>query len=207
MEVGIETDTQPTHRAHQAKEDFREALEQLEALADERDLSVAELERMANAAYGAGEFETAITAWERLHAERLAAGEQQLAARAATSVAMYLMMDTGLMAPVRGWLARAARLIEGQDETAVHAWWAMTKTYERLLSGDLEHAAPWAGRAIEIGDRQEAPAPATLGRIAQARVRIRDGATASRQRLRRHPRSLPCPPRRDPPPAWLLAGS
>lgn len=177
MDVGIRTDEQPTQRHHEAmsRGQFQEALDQLQELADERDLSVAELELLANAAYGAGDLETSISAWEHLHARQIATGEHLMAARAATSVAMYLMMDTGLMAPVRGWLARAERLLEGQDEAAVHAWLAMTRTYERLLSGDLERAGHWAGRASHVGDRQAAPAPATLGRIAQARLRIFDG--------------------------------
>ncbi len=177
MDVDVQTDEQSPQPHHEAMSHgrFQEALDHLQELADERDLSAAELELLANAAYGAGALETAVTAWERLHAQHIATGQHLMAARAATSVAMYLMMDTGLMAPVRGWLSRAERLLEGQDEAAVHAWLAMTRTYERLLSGDLEPARHWAQRAIQVGDRQDAPAPATLGRIAQARVRIIDG--------------------------------
>lgn len=176
MQGGTEADLQPTQGHHEVvADDFQATLVRLEQLADERDLSVTELELLADAAYGAGELEAAITARERLHAEHITTGEHLLAARAATTVAMYLMMDTGLMAPVRGWLARADRLLDGQAETAVHAWLAMTRAYERLLSGDLEHAGDWAERAIEVGDRQQVPAPATLGRIAQARLRIFDG--------------------------------
>ncbi len=177
MDVAIEADGEPTRRARETvvPGHFQEALDWLRQAADERDRSPDELELLANAAYGAGDLEAAITAWERLHAHHIATGEHRAAARAATSVAMYLMMDTGLMAPVRAWIARAERLLEGQGETAVHAWLAMTRTYERLLSGDLETAGHWAERAIQVGGRQEEPAPATLGCIAQARLRIFEG--------------------------------
>ena len=37
------------------------------------------------------------------------------------------------MAPIRGWLTRAERLLEGQPETSAHAWLAVARTYERML--------------------------------------------------------------------------
>jgi len=81
---------------------------------------------------------------------------------------MYLMADTGLMAPVRGWTTRAERLLEGADECGVHAWLAMVRTYERLMSGDMERARDWAEQAIDIGFRCHEPAPAAIGRVAVA---------------------------------------
>jgi tetratricopeptide (TPR) repeat protein len=158
-----------------ARADWAEGLAHLQQLDEERALSPAELELLAQAAYGSGDLEAAITAWERLHADRVAAGEHRAAAAAATKVAMYLMMDTGMMAPVRGWVSRAERLLEGLPEAPVHAWLAMVRTYERLLSGDLENAAVWARRAIDVGTRQQAPGATAMGRVATARLRILDG--------------------------------
>ena len=51
----------------------------------------------------------------------------------------------------------------------------MTRTYERLLSGDLTQAGRWAEVAIAIGDRRNEPSPATLARVARARLRILAG--------------------------------
>ena len=62
-------------------------------------------------------------------------------------VAMHLLFDTALMAPVRGWLARAERLLEGQGETPAHAWFAVVRNYERMLAGDVAGAREWARRA------------------------------------------------------------
>jgi tetratricopeptide (TPR) repeat protein len=87
---------------------------------------------------------------------------------------MHLLFDTALMAPVRGWLARAERLLEAQGETPAHAWLAVVRTYERMLAGDLAGARPWARRAIEVGSRCD-PAAGAIGQVAEARLRILDG--------------------------------
>ena len=87
---------------------------------------------------------------------------------------MHLLFDTALMAPVRGWLARAERLLEGQGETPAHAWLAVVRTYERMLTGDLPGARQWARRAIEVGSKCD-PAACAIGRVAEARLLILDG--------------------------------
>jgi tetratricopeptide (TPR) repeat protein len=78
------------------------------------------------------------------------------------------------MAPVRGWIKRAERLLEGQDETPVHAWLAVVRNYERLLSGDFQCARQWARQAIDVGTRCD-PAAAAMGRVAEARSLILEG--------------------------------
>jgi hypothetical protein len=81
------------------------------------------------------------------------------------------------MAPVRGWAKRVEQLLEGTEETPVHAWLAVVRNYERLLSGDFQGARQWARRAIEIGGKH-APAAAALGRVAEARSLILEGEVA-----------------------------
>jgi hypothetical protein len=78
------------------------------------------------------------------------------------------------MAPVRGWLARAERLLAGQRETPANAWLAVVRTYERMLTGDLPGARPWARRAIELGAEHD-PAACALGQVAEARLLILGG--------------------------------
>ncbi len=134
----------------------------------------ADLPVLAEVAYAAGNLDVAIEAWERAHAASVQAGDQVAAAGAAVRVAMHLLFDTALMAPVRGWLGRAERLLEGQDETSAHAWFAVVRTYERMLTGDLRSAREWAGRAIEVGSKCD-PAACAIGRVAEARLLILDG--------------------------------
>jgi tetratricopeptide (TPR) repeat protein len=137
-------------------------------------LGPADLPVLAEVAYAAGDLDVTIEAWERAHAAGVEAGDRVAAAGAAVRMAMHLLLDTALMAPVRGWLARAERLLEGQEDSPAHAWLAVGRTYERMLTGDRLGARPWARRAIEIGSTWDQAACA-IGRVAEARLIILDG--------------------------------
>ena len=137
-------------------------------------LTGADLPLLGEVAYAAGHLDVTVEAWERAYAACVQEGDEVAAAGAAVRVAMHLLLDTALMAPVRGWLARAERLLDGGEETSAHAWFAAVRTYERLLTGDVRNARDWASRAIEIGGRRD-PAAAAVGRVAEARLLILDG--------------------------------
>ena len=137
-------------------------------------LTAAELPLLGEVAYAAGHLDVTIEAWERTHAAGLQAGDRDSAAGAAVRVAMHLLFDTALLAPVRGWLARADGLLEGRSATPAHAWLGAVRAYERMLSGDRTGARPWARQAIDVGAACDAAACA-LGRVAEARLLILDG--------------------------------
>jgi tetratricopeptide (TPR) repeat protein len=149
----------------------------LEVLTDDGPVagSVEGLELRAQAAYGNGDFEASVSAWEDLYSLLVAEGDQIGAARAAAMIALYLMMDTGLMAPVRGWLRRAERLLEGHGEASAHAVIAMVRTYERFMCGDMDAARLQSALAIELGGRLGVAPAVVVGRVAAARIRIFDG--------------------------------
>jgi tetratricopeptide (TPR) repeat protein len=153
---------------------WQDALAGLEALGPEA-ATAAGLELRAQASYGAGDLEAAIAAWEELHSLLVAEGDVVDAARAAAMLAMYLMMDTGLMAPVRGWLRRAERLVAGHDEAPAHALVAMVRTYERFMCGDMDAAGAQARLAIELGERLGVGPAVVVGRVAAARTEIYAG--------------------------------
>ncbi len=133
------------------------------------------LELRARACYGNGDFEASISAWEDLHTLLVAEANPTGAAMAAATVAMFLMMDTGLMAPVRGWLRRAERLLEGAGEAPAHAIIAVTRGYERFMSGDMEAASRNAALAVELGTRLEVQPAVVIGRVCSARIMILNG--------------------------------
>jgi tetratricopeptide (TPR) repeat protein len=163
-------------RAHDAasRGDWQEAYD-LFMTADAKGLAgPADLPVLGEVAYAAGHFDVAIEVWERAHAMAVQVGDQVAAAGAAVRVAMHLLLDTALMAPVRGWLRRAEQLLEGQDETSAHAWVAAVRTYERMVAGDLDGAREWVERAIEVGSRRD-PAACAIGRVAEARLLILRG--------------------------------
>ena len=161
-------------RAAAARGDWQQAFDLLmEADADGL-LAPTDLPVLGEVAYAAGHLDVTIEAWERAHAACMQAGDQVAAAGAAVRVAMHLLFDTALMAPVRGWLARAERLLEGRGETPAHAWFAVVRAYERMLTGDMPGARQWARRAIEVGSKCD-PAACAIGRVAEARLLILDG--------------------------------
>jgi tetratricopeptide (TPR) repeat protein len=172
-EFAREAVVEGAHKAA-ARGDWHDAFE-LFVRADEKGLvGAADLPVLAEVAYAAGQLDATIEAWERAHAVFVEAGDDVAAAGAAVRVAMHLLLDTALLAPVRGWLARAERLLEGPGDSPPHAWLAVARTYERMLSGDLDSAREWAESAIELGSKHD-PAAGAIGRVAYARLLILDG--------------------------------
>jgi tetratricopeptide (TPR) repeat protein len=153
---------------------WREAFDLLMTADALTPLSGPDLPFLAAVAYAAGDLDRTVGAWERAHKQALSAGDRVSAAGAAVRVAMHLLFDTALMAPVRGWIKRAERLLEGCGETPVHAWLAVVKSYERFLSGDFEPALQFAREAVAVGVRHD-PAAAAVGRVAEARSLILGG--------------------------------
>ena len=153
---------------------WAEAFDLLVRVDSGRDLEPADLALLAEVAYSTGHLDVTIESWERVHAACRAAGDDVAAAGAAVRLAMHLLFDTALMAPVRGWLARAERLLEGEDESAVNAWFAVVRCYERMLTGDQVAARTWSRQAVEVGARWD-PAATAIGRVADARLLILAG--------------------------------
>lgn len=135
----------------------------------------ARLELLARACYGDGDLEAAVSSYEDAHRLLVGAGQEVEAARVAAMVALHLMIDTGLMAPVRGWLARAERLLAGHGDVPPYALVAMVRTYERFMSGDAVSASRQAALSIELGERHDVLPAVVVGRTAAARLRISAG--------------------------------
>jgi tetratricopeptide (TPR) repeat protein len=153
---------------------FSDALEALSAAGDAaRTPSLLELR--AQAAYGQGEFEASISAREDQYRLLCDSADQVGAARAAAMVAMFLMIDTGLMSPVRGWMRRAEELLEGAEQDPTHAVLAAVRAYERFMCGDVPEARRHAELAVELGRKLGVRAAEVIGRTARARTEILAG--------------------------------
>ena len=177
MSLQEATDATPLERARVAAAtgDWQDAYRLLSEVDARTTLAGPDLALLAGAAYAAGHLDVTIEAWERIHRASVQAGDHLAAAGAAVRVAMHLLFDMALMAPVRAWLTRADRLLQDhQEDSSVHAWLAVVRNYERLLSGDFENARHWARRAIEAGTGHD-PAAAAIGRVAEARSLILQG--------------------------------
>jgi len=114
-------------------------------------------------------------AWERLHARLAASGDREGSARAAAMTALFLLIDTGLMAPVRSWTARAERVLGDVPPGQVHAMLAMIRTYEPFLSGDFEGSREQAAAAAALGEQHGNMPAVVIGNVAQARLLVLEG--------------------------------
>jgi tetratricopeptide (TPR) repeat protein len=138
-------------------------------------LSPPDLMLFAETAYAAGYLEVTLEALERAHSEALRSGDRVGAAAAAVRFAMHLIIDTGLLAPVRAWIRRSELTLEGLGDTPVHAWLAVARACERMLAGDFTGGREWAQQAIDVGDRHAERGAAMFGRNVYARCLIFDG--------------------------------
>ena len=112
MSDGVAGDVVERARDAAARGDWDEAFD-LFMKADAGGLvSTADLPVLAEVAYAAGHLDLTIEVWERAYAASVESGDEVAAGGAAVRVAMHLLIDTALMAPVRGWLGRAERLLE-----------------------------------------------------------------------------------------------
>jgi hypothetical protein len=141
--------------------------------ADDRSDDAAELR--AAARYATGDLEGCLTEWDRLHARLAASGDPTGSARAAAMTALFLLIDTGLLAPVRSWTTRAERMLADSPPGPVHAMVAMIRTYERFLSGDLGASREQAAAAISLGLEHDVMPAVVVGNVAQARLLVLDG--------------------------------
>ncbi len=133
------------------------------------------LELRATALYGLGDFDGTVATWERIHAGRCAAGEIREAAHAAVMVATFLLIDSGLMSPIRGWLGRARSLLTGLPEGPTHALVEAVGAYERFFCGDVLAAGLAAERAGRLGEAHGVPSALAISRTLRARLLVVDG--------------------------------
>src|SRR5687768_15293065 len=103
---GYEADTERARDAA-ARGEWEEAFDLFMKADAGSALRPADLPLLGEVAYAAGHLDVTIETWERAHAAGVEACDDVAAGGAAVRVAMHLLLDTALMAPVRGWLGRA----------------------------------------------------------------------------------------------------
>ena len=111
-----------------------------------------DLELLATAAYLLGRVEDCLRALQRaqqLHAER---GDRRRAARCGFWLAFHLI-NQGELAQASGWLARASRLLEHEQECAEHGYLLLPVALRQAVAGDYVGAHETAARAVAIGRR------------------------------------------------------
>jgi DNA-binding CsgD family transcriptional regulator len=147
---------------------------ELLCLADhESPLEVADLERLATAAYLIGretEFQKFL---DRAHRAHLEAGERLRAARCAFWLCLSFHLR-GETAQASGWLARGQRLVQ-EDDCVERGYLLMLVFEQHLAAGGAEAAHDVAAQAAGLGDRFGDADLAACARHLQGRALIRQG--------------------------------
>jgi DNA-binding CsgD family transcriptional regulator len=154
---------------------WADALAELSAADQEAPLAPDDLERLATAAYLAGNDEESVDLWERAHRELLHAGEPLRAVRCASWL-VFVLLNGGQIARGGGWLARARRLLDDGRRDCPELGYVLVPTaLLRAVGGDWPGAHAIASQAAEIGERFGEIDLVTLARNIQGRALIAQG--------------------------------
>ena len=171
-----------TDRIEQARGSFErrvwgDAFAELSAAHRDGQLDVADLERLAVAAYMVGRDDACEEAWIAAHHEWLRCGEPERAAGCALSQALGLFFR-GDLAPAMGWVARGGRLLEESRRDCVEqAWLRMLHALPLLFGGDADVYATFV-EAGEIAERFADPDAAMFARLCRGYALILEGRVA-----------------------------
>ena len=146
------------------------------SLADQsKPLAAEDLKVLAAAAYLLGHVDECRQALQRASHAHLAAGDPRLAARCVFWVAFTLLLE-GDLAPAGGWLARAKRLLDHeQQECPEHGLLLLPGAVQASAAGDYASAEAAAGRAAQIGARAGDADVLTLALHFQGRALVKEG--------------------------------
>lgn len=146
------------------------------ALADElAPLAAEDLERLATSAYMLGREDEWMEVLERAFRVYSDGAEARAAVRCAFWIGTHLALR-GKMGPASGWLGRAQRLLEREeDECVEQGYMLMPVVFQHEAEGDLEGASATAAAAAEIGQRFGDPDLFALAVLAQGDIVARSG--------------------------------
>ncbi len=138
-------------------------------------LEADDLERLATCAFMLGRDDEYLGAQERAHHAYLRAGENLRAVRSAFWVGMNLALR-GEMGPASGWLARAQRMLEREeDESVEHGYMLMPLAFQHEAAGEFEAGAAVAGEAAAIAERFRDAEAFALAASVQGELLIKAG--------------------------------
>jgi DNA-binding CsgD family transcriptional regulator len=157
---------------------WRDAHTQLAEADRDTQLGIDDLERLAEAAYLAGEDAVSTDVWVRAHQECVRTGDAARAVRCAFWLVLGLVLR-GEAAPAAGWLARAQRLAADVEGGVEEACLILGDAVQLMFAGDAEGASTAYGRAAEIGARFGDPDVTALARLGEGQTAIMLGRTAA----------------------------
>jgi DNA-binding CsgD family transcriptional regulator len=138
-------------------------------------LDAPDLELLATSAYMLGRDDEWVAGLERAHHLYVSAGDGLRAVRCAFWLGINHMLR-GELGPASGWLGRAQRLLEGEEEDCVERGYALLPAvFRHEAAGEWEAAAATAGEAATIGERFAEHDLVALARQAQGCILTESG--------------------------------
>lgn len=156
---------------------WRKACDALSAAAGAGPLAGEDLERLAVAAYLAGEDDVCAHAWEDAHRSALEAGDGARAARCAVLLSLFLFLE-GQTARAAGWLARAERVLGDAGLDCAASGYVLIPRLLGALGTEPSVAADLAVRAAEVGTRSGDADLRALGVLGHGQALIAMGEVA-----------------------------
>ncbi len=167
----------PANPLEQGRDAYRrqawtEAFEALSLADREKPLSPDDLWSLATSAFLIGRDDDYLSFLERTYRAYEAAGEEARAARCAFWLGVRLI-EWGDMGRATGWFARAARLLEGEGESAENGYLLIPAGQRQLAGGDFEAAFETGAAVAAIGERFGDADLLALALHLQGRARVR----------------------------------
>ena len=158
--------------------EWGEAYSRLSAADRDTPLGLDDLERLAVAAYLVGRDGESGDAWERAHHESLRLDDPARAARCAFWLALGMLLN-GDMGRAGGWLARARRLVDDDQQDRVERGYLLVPVALQIMDdGDAATAYATFAEVADIGDRFGDPDVMSFGRLGRGQALIALGRTA-----------------------------
>ena len=131
---------------------WAEGYELLKAADESGELSPEDLMLVGEAAMWIGHMDEVAAYFERAYRAYLADGNMLRAAFVATWIG-HNERNNMRTSMANGWMSRAKRLLDLEEEAAEHGYWALQRSLDALGEGDLPEALELARRAEELGRR------------------------------------------------------
>ena len=134
------------------RREWAEGYELLKKADESMELEPEDLMLLGEAAMWIGQMDAVAAYFERAYRAYLAVGNTLRAAFVATWIA-HNERNNLQMSVADGWMSRAKRLLDLEEEAAEHGYWALQKSLDALSGGDLSEALGLARKAEELGRR------------------------------------------------------
>ena len=180
MSIPVSTDPSIPERLAEARaalgrHAWQEAFDAFTAVDADAPLAGPDLEALAEAAFFTADVDVRERSFERAFKAYNAAGDPIRAAAVALGLAVDVAIQ-GRTSIASAWTQRAARLLEGMEETYAHGYLAIARSFGALAAGRFEEALAQAEEGVRIASTATDPNLQAIALISLGRLKIGSGA-------------------------------